>query len=300
MWETIELREIRVFLTLAEELHFGRTAGRLGLTQSRVSQSLRGLEQKLGVQLVVRTSRRVALTPAGERFRDEAGAAHMALAGVLRSTHDDARRLAGELRVGMINAAAGGPQMFALVEAFEERYPQCTVTVVELPFADRYAPLRDGDVHAAVVRLPLEQPGIVVGPVLLREGRVLAVASDSPLAAQESVSVEVLADHAVAAADGLLPPEQAESFLPRRTPSGRPIPRVPLPSPDLGSIITLVARGRIVHPTTELFGANYGHPRVVFVPIHDMPQTASALAWRRRDPDPRLRAFIALAKERLS
>ena len=76
MWQTIELRELRVFLVLAEERHFGRTAERLGLTQSRVSQSLRGLERKLGEQLVHRTSRRVTLTPRGERFRDEAGAAN--------------------------------------------------------------------------------------------------------------------------------------------------------------------------------------------------------------------------------
>ena len=69
MHETVELREIRVFLTLAEELHFGRTADRLGLTQSRVSQSLRALERKLGEDLVHRTSRRVALTAPGERFR---------------------------------------------------------------------------------------------------------------------------------------------------------------------------------------------------------------------------------------
>jgi DNA-binding transcriptional LysR family regulator len=85
MWETIELREIRVFLTLAEELHFGRTAERLGLTQSRVSQSLRGLEHKLGEHLVHRTSRRVTLTPSGERFKAEAGAAYEQLAGVLRA-----------------------------------------------------------------------------------------------------------------------------------------------------------------------------------------------------------------------
>jgi DNA-binding transcriptional LysR family regulator len=72
MWETIELRELRVFVTLAEELHFGRSAERLGLTQSRVSQSLRELEAKLGGRLVYRTSRRVELTPLGERFRADA------------------------------------------------------------------------------------------------------------------------------------------------------------------------------------------------------------------------------------
>ena len=83
MWETIELREIRVFLALAEELHFGRAAERLGLTQSRVSQSLRELELKLGERLVHRTSRRVSLTAAGERFLAEVAPAHQRLIAVL-------------------------------------------------------------------------------------------------------------------------------------------------------------------------------------------------------------------------
>ena len=296
MWETIELREVRVFLVLAEELHFGRTAERLGLTQSRVSQSLRALEQKLGVALVLRTSRRVALTPAGERFRADAGAAYGQLADVLRRTHDDARRVAGTLRVGLLSPAAGGPRMLALIDAFEAAHPQCAVRIVELPFADRLGPLRRGEVEAIVVRLPLDQPGITTGPVMVREGRVLLVARDHPLAGRASVSVEDLADYALAAAEGVLEPEQQEEFLPRVTPSGRRIPRVPLPSLDLSALVMLVARGRIVHPTTETFARNYGAPNVVGVPIRDMPATQSALAWRTRDLDPRLRAFLAIAK----
>ena len=64
----VELRELRLFLVLAEELHFGRTAEKLGLTPSRVSQSVRALEDKVGAQLVHRTSRRVSLTASGEQF----------------------------------------------------------------------------------------------------------------------------------------------------------------------------------------------------------------------------------------
>ena len=65
MWEHVELREVRVFLVLCDELHFGRTADRMHLSQTRVSQLVRLLERKLGAQLFERTSRRVALTPAG-------------------------------------------------------------------------------------------------------------------------------------------------------------------------------------------------------------------------------------------
>jgi DNA-binding transcriptional LysR family regulator len=71
VWPTIELREIRLFLALADELHFGRAAERLELTPSRVSQVLRELEAKVGGELLSRTSRRAALTELGERFRAE-------------------------------------------------------------------------------------------------------------------------------------------------------------------------------------------------------------------------------------
>src|SRR5215211_9311710 len=81
MWETVELRDLRVFLTLADELHFRRTAERLDLTPSRVSQTIRELEQKLGAQLVHRTSRRVRLTAFGERLRSEARPAYEELPG---------------------------------------------------------------------------------------------------------------------------------------------------------------------------------------------------------------------------
>src|SRR6266704_640726 len=101
MWQTIELREIRVFLTLTEELHFGRTAERLNLTQSRVSQTLRALERRLGDRLVDRTSRRVKLTPAGERLRAELDPAYTELVGVLGRFASASQALAGVVRLGV-------------------------------------------------------------------------------------------------------------------------------------------------------------------------------------------------------
>jgi DNA-binding CsgD family transcriptional regulator len=69
MWQDVELRELRIFLTLADELHFGRTAERLGVSQPGVSEAVRILESRLGVKIFDRTSRRVRLTPAGEELK---------------------------------------------------------------------------------------------------------------------------------------------------------------------------------------------------------------------------------------
>jgi DNA-binding transcriptional LysR family regulator len=85
MWEHVELREIRVFLALCEELHFGRTADRLQISQTWVSQIVR----KLGTQLFDRTSRRVGISAAGRRLRDELVPAYAELAGVPSRAYAD-------------------------------------------------------------------------------------------------------------------------------------------------------------------------------------------------------------------
>jgi DNA-binding transcriptional LysR family regulator len=184
MWQGVELREIRVFLLLAEELHFGRTAVRAGLTQSRVSQTLRSLERKLGVDLVHRTSRRVHLTAAGEAFRQAVAPALGGLEEVLRVTADAGPVLTEPVRIGVISAAAVGPKLRAMIARHEEAHPQSSVELVGLPFRDRFGPLRRGEVELMVTSLPLHQPDLVVGPVLSHEPRMLAVSRRHPLAGQ--------------------------------------------------------------------------------------------------------------------
>src|SRR3954464_9802355 len=109
MWAAVELREIRVFLVLAEELHFARAADRLLLTPSRVSQTLRELEAKVGGKLLSRTSRRAALTELGPRFLSEVRAPHEELSRGLERTALVNQSLAGSLRVGMLLANSSGP-----------------------------------------------------------------------------------------------------------------------------------------------------------------------------------------------
>jgi DNA-binding transcriptional LysR family regulator len=100
MWGDVELKEIRSFLMLAEELHFGRSAERLGITQARMSQLLRGLESKLGQRLVHRTSRRVTLTPVGEQFRAAVEPASDLLRDTLRRFDVHSETFTGTLRWG--------------------------------------------------------------------------------------------------------------------------------------------------------------------------------------------------------
>src|SRR5918992_59177 len=301
VWSAIELREIQVFLVLAEELHFGRTAERVHLTTSRVSQTVRDLERKLGGQLVYRTSRRVELTDFGARFRAEAGVAYDQLVGVLERTA--ARRRGQEpFRLGLY-ADPTAPEITNVVKAFEARHPEAPVQVSETRFDDLFGPLHRGELDVMVSWLPHGQPGVVQGPIVTSQPRVLAVGPEHALAQRASISMEDVADYAVMLWE-TVPREFRETWSPSKTPSGRPIRHERFSERSRGDrarmtseLMHLVATGRIVHPTIPSFARYFGHPDILYVPITDLPPLRSGLVWRRGNTDPRCREFVRIARE---
>ena len=299
MWQTVELRELRLFVALAEELHFGRTAERLQLTPSRVSQSLRALEDKLGAQLVHRTSRRVKLTPFGEQFLRDSAPALEQLDDVLGRANAAARSVEGTLRLGIFSALAGGPHLVEIIRAFEEHHSSSAVEVIQGSWDDPFERLREGDVDLMASWLPLEQPDLVVGPPLNEEPRVLALAHDHPLADRDTIDVEELADQPLFRFDNW-PKELHEAILPSRTPRGRPIQqvRIPVGERSVTDVSVRVARGEIVYPTVASASTYLGD--LAFVPITGLPKLRSALVWRRPGRDPKLRAFIRVARDVLA
>ena len=297
IWETVELRELRVFLALAEELHFGRTAERLQLTPSRVSQSVRGLEHKLGAQLAHRTSRRVQLTSFGRQVVSEVGPAYAQLTGALERLGTTARSVEGTIRLGVFSGPASGPRLLDVVSAFHALHPECEVEIVQLRWDDPLEQLRTGDVELMVSWLPLHQPDLVVGPTVSRGSRALAVAPDHPLAARDHVTVEDLADFRVPHFDGW-PRELHEAWIPATTPSGRPIPytRIPRGERSALEIATRVARGELVHPTASSAARYLGPVELTAVPIKGLPPFRSALIWRRGTNEAKVREFIRVAR----
>jgi DNA-binding transcriptional LysR family regulator len=298
MWQTVDLGDVRVFVTLAEELHFGRTAERLQLTPSRVSQSLRGLEHKLGAQLVHRTSRRVELTRFGERFLADVRPPYDQLMGVLERTSATARSLEGTLRLGLLSGPAGGAHLVEIIGAFEALHPECKVEVVQMSWDDLLRPLRENDVELIASWIPLEQPDLVVGPILTRQPRVIAIARDHPLAERDSVDLEDLADYRIARIEGW-PKELNEAVVPFRTRSGRPIPgsRFRVGERAFLDLSVRIGRGEFVFATVASAVPYMGELDLVFVPMAGMPPLRSALVWRRPARDPRLREFLGVARE---
>jgi DNA-binding transcriptional LysR family regulator len=122
MWRDVDIRELRVFLVLADELHFGRTAERLGISQPAVSEAVRVLESRLGVKVFERTSRRVRLTPAGEGLERGLVPALAAVDRALAGTSALSRTVQGLLRIGFV-LTTEGPAVSRLVTTFQARYP---------------------------------------------------------------------------------------------------------------------------------------------------------------------------------
>src|SRR4051794_6960598 len=296
MWETIELRELRTFLTLAEELHFGRTAARLHVSSSRVSQTLQSLERQLGGQLLHRTSRRVTLTPLGERFVRDVAVALESLDDVLRQTQASSA-LTGTLRLHHFSPLTAGPHLSDIVAEFRRRHPRCDVELGLFDLTDMLAALLTGEVDLISSWLPLEDPRIEVGPILVSAPRVLAVAGDHALAGRDEVSVEELAGYRVPLFEPL-PADLRDAWIPSHTPSGRPIPRVPVEVRDRGQIdlVGRIRRGEVVHPTVPA-ATGYLGPGLRFVPLTGLPPMRAALIWRRDTTDPNVRAFAAVARE---
>ena len=297
MWRDLELRELRIFLVLADELHFGRTAERLGISQPGVSEAVRVLESRLGVKVFDRTSRRVCLTPAGEGLRRNLVPALAALDRALAQTSELSRAVRGLLRIGFV-LTTEGPALSRLIAAFQARYPACEVRLHEVETFDAYRALRRGDIDVLCNWLAVDEPDLTAGTVFAHYQRALAVAATHRLAGQHTVCIEDLADEEVA----LLPPSTPSAvydlLVPARTPSGRPIRRTQ-PVQTINEILSLVARGRIVHPTSSTVPI-FNRDDVILIPIDDLPPLPLGLVWCVSRENPRIRALNEVASSMIA
>jgi DNA-binding transcriptional LysR family regulator len=294
-WSSVELRQIRAFLALAEELHYARTAQRLGVTPSRVSQTIRTIEALVGGRLFDRTSRRVRLTAMGAQLYRDMAPMYAGLERAFAEAREMATGVAGILRLGMYTQVNGGPHLLEIVKAFQARYPSCRVQLIETGLTrNQLEWLRDREVDLLVMRMPVNDRAITAGPVLSREDRVVLVANDHPLAGRTSLRYDDLAEYPVPF-NSSLPPEAMDAIIPPRTPSGRLMRRVAVHS--LNEAVMRVTTGELVHPTVPSLLDHYPQAQVTSIPIIDLPPSETALIWLRDKPSVKVRAFAATAAD---
>ena len=289
----IELRHLRYFTAVAEESSFTGAARRMHVTQQVLSAQVRQLEETLGVQLLDRTSRGVALTPAGAAFLESARDTLASLDRAVAAAHNAARAVTGELTVGL-SVAAGGALPTALLAAFEQAEPGIRVRLRTFELDQPAAGLLDHSAGAAFVRPPVAAPGIEIRP-LAEEPRVFVLPSGHPLAGQHSLKLADVAGLpwvvAAEATDGSHPSRWRDEWLVHPRPGGdQPIIGAVARTIDEWRELVVAGRGISLCPASaEIY---YARPGLAFVRAEGVPPTALCLAWRAGDPDPVVHRFI--------
>ncbi|MDR0278691.1 MAG: LysR family transcriptional regulator [Paucimonas sp.] len=188
----MELRHLRYFIAVAEELHFGRAAEALGISQPPLSQQIQALEQELGARLFDRTNRRVALSEAGRLFLEEA---RQVLAQVDKAA-DVARRAQlgelGEMKIGFTSSAPFNSSIPKAIYSFRQRFPAVHLNLQEMSSRDVADALLDESIEVGLMR-PLPLPDSLVATELFREPLVAVLNADHPLAQGSAKGVELAA-----------------------------------------------------------------------------------------------------------
>ncbi|GAA3549071.1 LysR family transcriptional regulator [Nonomuraea rosea] len=290
----VELRDIEVFLTLAEELHFGRTAERLRITHARVSQVIKQQERKIGADLFYRTSRSVRLTPIGEQLRDD-------LRPVYRELHESMRRATlaaqgktGVLRIGMIPSFAHDLRPFW--DAFRARHPQWGLQIRHNLFIEPFKPLRSGSIDALISWFPVEEPDLTAGPVIWTEPRALMVAADHELIERGSASLEALAHYGVCGPSITLPDYWEDTAVPFSTPKGRTVTRT-MPITTWDEMATLIADRQVVQPVHWHAIRYNARPDIAYLPLRDARPISWGLVWRTDEETSAIRGLAQVFRD---
>ena len=265
----LDLRKLRYFAAVAEHRHFGRAAEQLYIAQPVLSRQIRALEQELGCTLLVRTTRSVQLTPAGELLQEEARGVFAAVDTAVRRVHELDR---GVQR--LVVAFAPGLHVSEAVRAFTATHPDVEIELLHLHWWEQDAPLRDGRADVGYLRHPFDGTGLRTVPIG-REPKVACLPVTHPLAGRRSL---VQAD-----LDG----ETILDAHSRRTSS-------------VEEKFELIAAGHGIALVPRSVARSYSRPDLVYLPVTDAVPVETCLAVAKDRREPRIRDFVASAAQTLA
>ena len=288
---SVELRHLRSFVAVAEELNFTRAAARVHLAQQALSTQIRQLEELVGARLFSRTTRKVELTAAGrallERVPELLEGVDQALDAAVRAGRGET----GELGVGLLATA---PLDFTprLLRAFAEARPGSPCRFATIPFDDPSGGLRDHRTDVALVWLPFTSEGLVCEP-LFADPRMAVLAADHPLAARAELEASDLVDEPIVWVDDMDPVARDFWTLAdyRR---GRP-PRIGARVTGFEDLFAAVRAGQAVAacPASVVGGLPFAD--VVALPVRDIAPAQVAVCRRADDENPAADLFVRTA-----
>jgi DNA-binding transcriptional LysR family regulator len=270
-----ETRELSYFVAVAEELHFGKAAERLGMTQPPLSRAIRQLERRVGTPLFQRTSRHVALTPAGAELLAEGRIALDALGAAVQR----ARRAAEpERRLTLVMKPGGDAGLLVdILDAYRSA-PRAIPVDVVFSFGARGRMLREGRADVALLHRPANDLTGLATEDLLRERQIVILPRDHRLARRASVMLGDLKGETL--------PRWPEAINPGTGPEVF----------DTGQLMQLIALRRLVAVVPESATALL-RPDLVGVPVRDAPATTLVLAWPEQATLPALADFVRIARD---
>jgi DNA-binding transcriptional LysR family regulator len=291
----MELRHLRYFVAVAEELHFTRAAERLGIKQPPLSLQIRHLEQEIGTSLFRRLKRGVELTEAGILLLDEARGLLAQVEKTKTAVQSHARGVAGRIHLGFAGVTYIHQQVIGIIRAYRLRYPGVVISPEQSNTARLIASLRSGEIDVAFVRPPIiDTEGLSIEP-LVDEPMVIVLPESHSRAGDRSMPLAALASDTIILFPRSIGPGLHDSIIASCHQAGL--------SPTLGeeasqtvSIVYMVAAGfgvSIVPQSLEQLHAE----GVAYLQIEgDAPRAIVSLAYRRGDRSTVVRNFVALAR----
>lgn len=284
-----ERNELEAFVVLAEDLHFRRAAERLHISTPQLSQLIRRLERRIGSPLFRRTTRKVDLTPVGRQLFEDIEPAWLQLATAVENALHASRSLAGRLDIAFVTA--GGSQLLTEVtRRFRLRHPECHVRLREASLHQVWPWLRDGAVDMALLAVSAAEPDFVIGSVMATIPLSLAVPSVHPLAREESVTLEDLAQSPMIQLPDTLPAGMRELLTPRATPNGNMIPPGPIAHTVLEAL-AMAGAGQGVSAVDATASRYYPRPDLVYLPIQGAAPVSWCLVWHINHDTPLVRSY---------
>jgi DNA-binding transcriptional LysR family regulator len=296
----LETRQLRYFVAVAEELHFGRAAKRLDMAQPPLTRAIQELEHQLGVRLLKRTTRQVSLTAAGEVLLGDARVALDVVSAAGRRA-----RHAGEstptLRLAL-KADIDGGLLPRILDAYAREEAALQVKLVLGRFGEQAPAVRDGRADAAVLLSPFDARGLDSEP-LLTEPFLVAMAADDPLAVRTSLRLAELAGRTLPdgspADQGPVSSRHGVSGAPARQPgqAESETPAAARDASDLPQIFKLVELGSIVCFFPASLTRRYSRSEIAYVPVEDLAPATLSLAWPQHSRSTAVAAFVRAATE---
>jgi DNA-binding transcriptional LysR family regulator len=293
----IELRLWRQFLAVAEELHFGRAAQRLHITQPPLTQAIALLEERLGVRLFDRTKRSVKLTAAGAALVPEARDLLARAAALPAQARAAAHGEIGRLRLAFVSTVGFG-LLPRWVRSFRAQHPQVEFELIEATGDVQTAAFERGDVDAGFV---IHSPGFVPPGMqhlrVARESLVAAIAEQHGLARTRSLRIEALLDEPLVIFPRRIVPSLHDAVFGLYHAHGR-MPRVAQEAIQMQTIVNLVAAGLGVAWVPESV-REFQRAGVVYRAVQRLPQCETSLVWRSASVPPALERFLAFARQQV-